>query len=748
MASLINNYVFKTLSTLIVGWDTVLISPDLEQWNVVSFTNARLVFTNSDMTIVERVAWSASAGTLTLTKRWLIQWDTDTEDSSLEKERLEWTTVYVTVLASQIADKQNDNTRSGKNTFDELEVTEKLEIPRYADATARNTAIPSPNRKMIVVTGDVVQHYNETTEQREDLDVGTPPPPASETASWIIEIATDAETTIGTDDTRAITPKKLQKKVDDLVLEWVPTDALVERSMFMLWEDCVKNELLFLEWQATYSLSNTPLNIWDTSTNTRRAFRVLLTDEFVSSFNVAIRKVLSPSAALNFRLETDSSWPTWVLYHANATATIAAASVTTSKVDTNINWAWTFTTSEWDIARLVVYQWTYWSETVNWTNYFQIYTEETHTTTRWSLRWNWSAYSKDQTSETLSSWVTYNTTTSTTVSYWVAITTSKIWTVTTVTKNASCNATRCVISTKEWSEIYTTSFSWNTATFNKLLAPWDYNITCDSNWSSYNSRFNSVATTFPKIGTNLSITSWISIWTSWIWVISTQTINIENISFVTDMSVYKTYISSSMFSDSLLSKADAIFPYKLPSDYRRVASSSWSTWDKIDCIKFWYVSWLSWLVSWSIYFAWNTAWSISATPWLYPYQVWIAINSEGIDIRPYQWAANTPALSLSNSQPNISKTSYTYLSPNSSVLLFNIIASCTWSSSSTTVWIEYSTDWSTWYVYDNVTANETTLRYMKIVEMSKWLYYRTYITRNSNCTWWTSSISLSYIKSL
>lgn len=42
-------------------------------------------------------------------------------------------------------------------------------------------------------------------------------PPASETAAGRIEIATQAETNTGTDDTRAVTPAKLQGKLDTML---------------------------------------------------------------------------------------------------------------------------------------------------------------------------------------------------------------------------------------------------------------------------------------------------------------------------------------------------------------------------------------------------------------------------------------------------------------------------------------------------------------------------------------------------
>ena len=56
---------------------------------------------------------------------------------------------------------------------------------------------------------------------------------------------------------------------------------------------------------------------------------------------LALRKFVSPSADLAIRLETvdGSGNPTGTLVNANATATVTAASLTTSLVDTTVTFA-------------------------------------------------------------------------------------------------------------------------------------------------------------------------------------------------------------------------------------------------------------------------------------------------------------------------------------------------------------------------------------------------------------------------
>lgn len=135
-------------------------------------------------------------------------------------------------------------------------------------------------------------------------------------------------------------------------------------------------------------------NIWDLSWNTRLAIRAIWSWVIWTTLKLALAKVVSPSLNLNVRIETDNAGsPSGTLINANATATIAPWSLTTSLVDTTLNLAWSITIPKWTIVWLVLYVWTYWSETVNWTNYYRIWSLTNHTTTRYGKLWNWSGYS-------------------------------------------------------------------------------------------------------------------------------------------------------------------------------------------------------------------------------------------------------------------------------------------------------------------------------------------------------------------
>ena len=89
---------------------------------------------------------------------------------------------------------------------------------------------------------------------------------------------------------------------------------------------------------------------------------------------IALRKVVSPSVAFGVRIETDDGTgkASGTLAHANAVGSIASGTVTTSWVDTTINFAGAFTLAYGTKYHLVMFAGTYGSETVNGTNYYQV----------------------------------------------------------------------------------------------------------------------------------------------------------------------------------------------------------------------------------------------------------------------------------------------------------------------------------------------------------------------------------------
>jgi len=105
-----NNLIVQFQWDITTASTSVAISADLERWQVVTATGAYCVIRNKNGSRIERVKGDAAAWTFTFTKRWLDQSDSDVEVSWLKKAWKTGQTMYITLLSSQIVDKQNSNT--------------------------------------------------------------------------------------------------------------------------------------------------------------------------------------------------------------------------------------------------------------------------------------------------------------------------------------------------------------------------------------------------------------------------------------------------------------------------------------------------------------------------------------------------------------------------------------------------------------------------------------------------------------
>jgi hypothetical protein len=149
-----NNLVVQFLWDVTTASTSVNISNDLERWQVVSATWCYAVVRNKNGSKIERVKGNAVAWVFTFTKRWLDQSDSDVEVSWLKKSRWYGQLMYITLLSSQIVDKQNSNTywAGTTQTFDSITVTwtsqnngRTKNWPRFANNTARDAVYTSPS---------------------------------------------------------------------------------------------------------------------------------------------------------------------------------------------------------------------------------------------------------------------------------------------------------------------------------------------------------------------------------------------------------------------------------------------------------------------------------------------------------------------------------------------------------------------------------------------------------------------------
>lgn len=653
MAWLKNNYQFEFTDTLTTAWMSVRISNEKENGAVAVFTNQYVTVRSEDNSIVERMKGSATGGTLTLTLRWLDQSDTDTEVPALKREWREWSKAFVTYVASQHVDAKNNNIFSWNQTFNDITVTNnstltnatvswKYKWPVVADVTARNVLYPAPVwwNEVFVQSLNAKQVYNAGTAQRETQAVGTPSPDASETVKGIAEIATQAEVDAGTSDTTIVTPLKLKTQ---------QPEALVDKDTYILWEDCLVNDSLFPETTPTFAESTSVQNIWDVTANTRVSILSFGSGVAWSTMQLALRKFVSPSADLAIRLETvDWSWnPTGTLVNANATATVTQASLTTSlkpylTINSNISDSNGLTKP--DTTSGIV-----------WWAWFRIYTKE-------RLEIN------------------------------------------SVTKNWSSTASRALVKTDIWNTILATAtFSWNVATFSSTVIldkNIHYRIEVDNNWWWRTSRDNVFWTpTYPVNLTNINYVWGSSGWWNYSKSPDIETINtsaIQDLTFAwsftiplgqryaivlnqvgnvvngtnyygigyvardtttrraklwngTVWSAEQTnrfyYTSSTLALPTVLSKTNADFTYKLPTDFPRIANEAKSACQNVITTYLWLKGWFTGLSN-TTYYASNTPWLISATAGTNPYVVGNGIDATTLKI---DWKNLNKAITVSAS---------------------------------------------------------------------------------------------------
>jgi len=423
----------ETLPTSAGTGDTFYI---FETWIVAE--NASVAISNKSS--LERMTLDIDTNWLcTIVLRWL---DNTSVKTEVSWNKVEWwvgSEWYITVFASDIFDTDNTDpvVMTSPRTFNgaivmsdsvfwsDLSVAWAIAVewksnpfPVVADDAARDILYPTP------VTGDMcnnwweVQKYNTLSTQWETLDVGTPVPQATESVAGKARLATDAEVTAGTDDETIITPAKL--KVNNL-----------QDQEYYTGEDLTAGEYVFVEDEIALPTATNEQNIWDVTANTRVSRPIFWSWNTSSTINLALAVNGSPSVDLWVRIETDNDWsPSGTLADPNATATVAAADLTTGLADTAI---------------------------AIWSN------EDKATGVTYDVSWS----------------ITYKTGYKVSFDKW-----SKI---NSITKDSSCTATTCYLMDSDKNILDTQTFSTDDATFNYAVTATDYYIMVDSGWSAYTS---------------------------------------------------------------------------------------------------------------------------------------------------------------------------------------------------------------------------------------------------------------------
>ncbi len=461
--------------------------------------------------------------------------------------------------------------------------------------------------------------------------------------------------------------------------------ALVDQQ-YIAWENISVWDSVFYEYSPSFTASTIAQRISEVTTNTRVVIPFIWTWTVMNTFKLSLSKSWTPTQNINFRIETDnwSGLPSWTLLDTNATASIAPWSLTTSLVDTTVTLAWSVTPSLWTQYYIVIFQWTYWSETVNNVNYYNIWTVWMVSNLRKTLLYNGTSYS--------SLWIAtqhYQTNWASSWSWTFADTTLTVsapWYISSVLRRVWTTWTTCTI-IQWWTTLATASFVWNTAAFSSpvLIYPW----TAVVRVSAASSVSIQAATT------TTTAASFFSIWTTY-WV--------EYINWFKP--VWMWYVSWTWISEVLVSKTEARDYNKLPIT-PMVVSTSKNKWEYAIVS----ISWLQsilWTSNSSPYYVWNLPWSISTTVGSYKYPLWIGLWGSLLLSKNI----STPLVSILS--VNAATTS-AWVYHHGWTLLVNPVATNT-----STVTIQTSNDnWVSYSTYHTISMNWAT-QYIASIPVPQW----------------------------
>lgn len=388
-------------------------------------------------------------------------------------------------------------------------------------------------------------------------------------------------------------------------------------------------DAVFVEWCETQSNAINSQNIGRVGVNTRISFPIFGSGNSGSTLKLNLSKTWSPSVSLGFRIETDdwSGNPSWTLFDANAIGTVSAGSLTTSLEDTTVTLWGSFTIPNGQKCHVVWYQWTYWSETVNDSNFYNIWYSSKNTTTRFWKFWNGSAWSNGSgIVATENSLYVQNSWGAETQSYGYRIEATTNCLLLSVTAGLNTTANRCRVFTDAGVLIATASFtgSWPAiAVFSTpvvFTAGQFYRIESDSSGSSYQ-KYNSSNNTFPVVCTNITYNTW-SVNQS-----NTASKNsIQSINTIASNPYVFPYTVSSLFSMGVLSKTSAQYSYKVDFygfSKELVSAVDLVLWKKPNIIFGGIASGFTGLTEAVIQYLSNTPWAISNSPWSNSRKVWM-----------------------------------------------------------------------------------------------------------------------------
>lgn len=473
----------------------------------------------------------------------------------------------------------------------------------------------------------------------------------------------------------------------------------VTDNSFMAWEVITAWNCMYLERGTTFAQATGVQNIWDVSANTRIGLKIVWSWVAASTLKLSLKKTASPAGDLNVRIETDNAWsPSWSTV-TNGTGSVTAASLSTSLADTTVTLAGNVTLTAWVTYWIVLYQGTYWAETISWTNYYNVWYTPV-ISERVGKIWNGSAWAVPATVTDNNGTLWSTDTGITSTKRWFVIYSKYDQILQKVTKNATTTATTAYLYV--WNDVVTTLvavvlFSGNDATFNyPMVAGQYYTIACDSGGSSYNSAWWNAS--YPLNRTNVNITVGLGGNTS------------QYLAFasVTTTNYHNWYAQSTAIESNLLFKTDADLAHKVPvaPEPLKIALEAANAGEYVQHTVPWGLNKnVSWLTAWVEYFLSWTAGGLSSTPWTYKYKAGIAISPTVL------WQCSKSLLSAIQAAWS---SPYTY--QNTTWVPVQLVIS--WWTVSV---VAYSRDWTNYYTVATATNTQIVLQpydYCKITYSS------------------------------
>lgn len=386
------------------------------------------------------------------------------------------------------------------------------------------------------------------------------------------------------------------------------------------WEDIVKWNSLYIEKSISYWEAIGQQNISDTINNTKIAIKEIWNWTVWNKVKLSLQPTTSSVWDLNIRLETDDNWtPSWNLIDENAFWSVSYSDFwTTNKQDYEITLNWNVSYS-W-IIRIVLYS------TIDASNYWKLwYKKESSKIRKWKI-YNWSTWND----------LSVQDTKSTGVSNWdFAVSAAPWWLYFTAKKNCilysfkihrynSSWAFSWKLYDWNWMLLATWTASWENYIFNYQLISWNtYRVSAEPTSSTFVT-YNTSSSSMPIDLEYISITSAQN--PRWNNNVITM---IENFVFLWSATPYS---KSNIFWKDLFCLSNAWNINTLPY-MPMIAKKNWNVGNIISCDYLWISQNNDWLTIWTKYYASDTDWEISTTPWTNSFEIWTAIDTDKIYLK-------------------------------------------------------------------------------------------------------------------